>query len=597
MFKNLINKATGGLEGIIDELLKTAHDKIKEKVKESFSIHKLKELKKNISRVGKVKTILNPDSIVSLNEIFVDDTITFYDEERQQSVNYLNYFSSKQVLVEGGPGQGKSLYLRHLCLLEGQKSNYIPIFIEFRYLKFKKSLREELFEAIKDFGVELDDDLFDYLAKSKKILFILDGFDEIPSSARNTTAKELETIARTYPDLNIIISSRPDSGMGASVYFKKYKISYLKIEQQTNFIKHIYKNDEQCQNIINVLTENTFISEVTNTPLLLTLFTITYNAWQFRPDNLSEFYSRIFPTMLYRHDRMKIGYERERKSKLTDFQMQRLFEAFSFISLKGNRTRFISQEFREYLEKASKKENITENIEDKLIEDITQITALIVIDGYDEYSFSHKSIQEYFAAVFISKIDDQAKFYKNCVESYDQFTKWQNVLSFLETIDEHGYKKSFLLPLKKKALGLDKNNKIKFDYPSLLQLIGESSKLQVDEDGNLIKAYWGDTFSIPVYKEYSSHLRIVLQKYLEIKKIKIAEFISYCAENDYENYRHDDKTFILSLSSVLKKSDTKNNICSFFSNELEKSSLIQEIKRIEIELQNHEDAVDQILNF
>lgn len=125
------------------------------------------------------------------------------------------------MLVEGGPGQGKSLYLRHLCLLEGQKSNYIPIFIEFRYLKFKKSLREELFEAIKYFGVELDDDLFDYLAKSKKILFILDGFDEIPSSARNTTAKELETIARTYPDLNIIISSRPDSGMGASVYFKK----------------------------------------------------------------------------------------------------------------------------------------------------------------------------------------------------------------------------------------------------------------------------------------------------------------------------------------------------------------------------------------
>lgn len=58
MFKNLINKATGGLEGIIDELLKTAHDKIKEKVKESFSIHKLKELKKIYLELEKLKPYL-----------------------------------------------------------------------------------------------------------------------------------------------------------------------------------------------------------------------------------------------------------------------------------------------------------------------------------------------------------------------------------------------------------------------------------------------------------------------------------------------------------------------------------------------------------
>ncbi|TOB74529.1 hypothetical protein CGJ99_23330, partial [Vibrio parahaemolyticus] len=70
--------------------------------------------------------------------------------------------------------------------------------------------------------------------------------------------------------------------------------------------------------INDLLDSSNFLSEVTVSPLLLTLFAITYNSRQFKPDSLSEFYSLIFPTMLYRHDRMKVGFERERKSNLTD---------------------------------------------------------------------------------------------------------------------------------------------------------------------------------------------------------------------------------------------------------------------------------------
>ncbi|MDD1632573.1 MAG: NACHT domain-containing protein [Methylococcaceae bacterium] len=163
-------------------------------------------MKENISRIGKVKTIFNPDLIVNLNDIFFEEAISFNDGEQ---IELSNFFSSNHVLIEGGPGQGKSMYLRRLCLNEGAYSSHIPIFIEFRNLKFKKSWRQELFDAIGEFGIVLDDTLLDFLAKSEKILFILDGFDEIPNNARLKTANELETIARIYPNSHGFKSSTP----------------------------------------------------------------------------------------------------------------------------------------------------------------------------------------------------------------------------------------------------------------------------------------------------------------------------------------------------------------------------------------------------
>ncbi len=596
MFEEMIKKATRGIDGLVDDLVKAASDKVKEKVSEAFSIQKLETLKENIGRVGKVKTILDPDSIIDLEKIFFERAITFQDDKR---ANRVSFFQSKQVLIEGGPGQGKSMYLRWLCLNEGAGSAHIPIFIEFRNLSYKKSLKEELFQAIRDFGVDLNDDLFNFLAKSKKIVFILDGFDEIPNSERLRAARELETIARSYPDLRIVISSRPDSGMGASVYFEKYIIKTLSKVNQADFVKHLYNNGDQAQAINNILTTNSFLTEVTNTPLLLTLFTITYNARQFKPDSLAEFYSIIFPTMLYRHDRLKIGFDRERKAGLTDYQMQRVFEALSFISLKNNSTRFSAPYFRSFLESAAQLERIGENLEDWLIDDITNITALIIRDGYDYYSFSHKSIQEYFAAVFLARLSDdrKEKFYQLIISDFNEYRKWQNALTFLSTIDEKDYTKYFLLPFKRSALNLDSNNRVKITYNALLNMIGVDSKAEVTEDGKIINLFWGDTSYAVIHEEYSEFTRNIVANYLNEKKPIIAGFISFCEVRDYEKYLHDNGNFIFSIDSFIMSENLQRESCKYISDEFEKTQFKSELVNAEKSLVAAEEVADDILQF
>lgn len=595
MIEDMIKKATGGLDGIVDDLLKSAKGKVQEKISEAFAIGKLKSFKDNVERIGQVKTILNPDSIVNLNNIFFDEAVLF-DGDKIES---FSQFGTKQILVEGGPGQGKSLYLRKLCIKEGAGSNFIPIFIEFRNLGYKKKLKEELMEAIEDLGVKLDNSLFDFLAKSEKIVLFLDGFDEVPNNERTRIARELETIVRTYPDLRIVVSSRPDSGMGSSFYFSKRKISPMSLDTQKRFVNHLYKSDKESESINTILSNSDFISEVTTTALLLTLFTITYNARQFKPDSLSEFYSLIFPTMLYRHDRMKMGFERERKAGLTDYQMQRLFNSLSFLSLNDNNTRFPSYLFQDYLHNSAKLDGLPENLEDRLIDDITSITALIVRDGFNEFSFTHKSIQEYFASVFISMLSEDRKigFYKLVINDFNEFRKWQNTLAFLETIDERNYTKYFLIPYKKNALCLDDNSSININYPSLIKLVGSDSKVRIDESGKLKNFYWGDTLSSVLYVRYSEFAKKAISSYLQGKTLMLAEFLSYCDEPDYVDSQDLDGDFVIVIDKFFKENRIQKEVTKYLSKKFESSSFKEEVLNLESDLEISDKVTDAILPF
>ncbi|AEG00932.1 NACHT domain-containing protein [Methylomonas methanica] len=592
MLEDLVKKATGGLDGVAKELVKTASAKIQHKLQETFALQKLEILKKNIDQIGKVKTFLNPESIVNLNDIYYENAINFSDYPEKP----ISFFPERQVLIEGGPGQGKSLLLRHICIKEAKTSRHIPIFIELRYLKYKKSLKDEIMEAVSDFGIHLDNDVFNYLAKSKKIMLILDGFDEIPSDYRNKAARDLENIARAYPDLKMIVSSRPDSGMGVSFYFTKYKIKHLSVKRQISFIKHIYKRNGLAKNIIKILKESDFLSEVTNTPLLLTLYAITYNARQFNPDSLSEFYSIIFPTMLYRHDRLKLGFERERKSKLTDSQMQRVFEALSFISLNDNHTSFTTALFRKYLAKSASVSRVDENIEDKLIEDFTIITALIVPDGFENFSYAHKSIQEYFSSTFIAKQSEEKKieFYKSLIQDLNKFRKWQNTLSFLETIDEISYIKNFSVPIKKKALCMNQDNVIKMDYSSVVELLGKESMIETNDDGDIKNTYWEDTLYSAIHKQYSTFLRDQVILFLKSKNTEIGEFISYSDIKDYIKYQKNNGFYIIKIDTFIKKCKLQKAITDILSSKLETCEFKQEVIRFEKNAIQADNLIDQI---
>jgi hypothetical protein len=118
MFEDLLSLVTGGLDKIFEDLYQSATGKIKKKITEKLSVKKIEGLLDNISQIGKVKTIFNPNSIVDLDEVYFGGAITF---SALGVVNSLGTFNANKILIEGAPGQGKSLYLKHLCIEESKK--------------------------------------------------------------------------------------------------------------------------------------------------------------------------------------------------------------------------------------------------------------------------------------------------------------------------------------------------------------------------------------------------------------------------------------------------------------------------------------------
>ena len=594
MLEQLLKLSTGGLESVIKEVISSAKGSIKGKIAEIFAIKNIETLKEKIESIGNVKSILYPDDIVSLETIYFPPAASFFDDVNIDSVSK---FPLNHVLIEGGPGQGKSLFLRQLCLNEARGGGLIPIFVEFRNLSFKRPLKVELIESIQEWGIKINDSLFDYLAKSERIVFLLDGFDEIPSHAKSKAARELEIIAKSYPELRIIVSSRPNAGLGASVHYHKFKILPLSPKKQSDFINHIYSDKDQAQATITVLEDSSFIAEVTNTPLLLTLFAITYNARQFRPDSISEFYNLIFPTMLYRHDRMKLGYERERKAGLTDYQMQRLFDALSFISLKSDMTRFSSANFRRFIETATKIERLNQDIEDELIDDITCITALIIPDGFDQFAYTHKSIQEYFAAAFIYRLSESKKqaFYQSLINSAALYAQWENVLSFLETIDNESYQRFYMIPSRRSVIEAVSSKSISDRMMSASLLIGLDSKVKVTEDGELKGVFWGDVYISPAFKEYSRFAQRAAIIFFDGHKNLIADYIESCPINEYESSRLEDGTFAINIIQFVQELNINKDFCLHISNAFKDSSIKAELSRAEKSLKITEGLLDRLL--
>ena len=465
-------------------------------------------------------------------------------------------------------------------------------------MKFDQKIDIEIKRHTADIGFNFDPETFDFLLSEGKLLLILDGFDEIPDKKRKKVALELESIATKYTKSRILVSSRPNAGINNSWKFRNYKIDDLHINDQLKFVKHVFKAQESCDDILRLLKTENLISKVTITPLLLTLFMITYHVRRFQPDSIIEFYSMIFPTMLYRHDRMKLGFNRERLSKLTDYQFQRCFESLSFISLKENKARFNRRTFLNYVQTVIRSENFVKDIEDKIVDDLMNITSLIVSDGFDEYSYVHKSIQEYFAATYLKEIEINKReiFYSRVSKNIDTFRHWENVLNFLKIIDNYAYTKYFFYSYRKKFLGIKSKNNVVLNKRRFNELISPETTALVTEEGEILEIKWGGSIFATIEPKYAQLIRNDIEHRLEKYEKEFALFLALCDLDKYEKYQESEE-FIVPLLEVLSTNmDILDEIRENVASNIKNSPYVRDVLNEETRIAKSDNLKDLILN-
>lgn len=530
----LLTGAIAGIAGIelIDELkepTKKVFGWLFEKGKNKYDEHKLEQALNNLSdkiiKVTKVKTIYKGDDSIDLHEFYVPTRV----EGIHTSINFVTNISEKSIVLEGTVGQGKSIFMRYLTAQEASLGERVPLFYELRRLDENDTLTNALSKQINNWIAEFKVTDFDRVAKTGGLVIFLDGFDEVPHDKVKKLLNEIEGWCERYPKMQLIISSRAEADIQRSNYLKVFKLSEYRFYEQSLLIDKLVEERESNSLLKQAIKDsNTEIRELLQTPLMVTLFVMNYRGSLEIPTNQHEFYKNLFTILISRHDKTKPGFKREANSGLNELELQEVFEEFCFITFSMDILVFDDSKAIEVIKECLENQNISDNPR-LVLRDLSKNLCLILKDGL-EYTFIHKSIQEFYYASFVyNQPEMKIVFYKDCNSEF--IVDKRNILNFLESMDTYYFYKYYSIPVFTEFVRV-------FDISNSSNNLLESVYYRENQEDSNFEIRWAFGNVCNYGFSYFDILTNKLLKKLafSIKDIERAMFFSICNEIENEEF-------------------------------------------------------------
>ena len=141
-------------------------------------------------------------------------------------------------------------------------------------------------------------------SKAGRVLFMLDGLDELKESHRKPFMKSAHQFYSDYPGSTMVISSRPHAIGSAKPFFgtRHCTIPPLTPEQKDDFIRRWFESlSDECsqetlersKHLIDQLNREETINEIVDTPLMLTAICILYMDDKELPEQRADLYERV----------------------------------------------------------------------------------------------------------------------------------------------------------------------------------------------------------------------------------------------------------------------------------------------------------------
>jgi hypothetical protein len=171
-------------------------------------------LESTIKKCSWVKTlIINHEGPTFLFDIYVQTRLSIRGKTAHDSDLVRDLPSLRSVVIEGSGGAGKSMLMRYLFLALCENSyGKLPIFVELRTLNAfsTKDLSAFIYHSITGPGAVFTRDQFNSGLRAGSFCIILDGFDEVDIEQRTNIEEQILRLRETYPELILVVSSRPD---------------------------------------------------------------------------------------------------------------------------------------------------------------------------------------------------------------------------------------------------------------------------------------------------------------------------------------------------------------------------------------------------
>lgn len=364
------------------------------------------------------------------------------DGEPENGIQVANQYSCLMVL--GGPGAGKSTFLRRIGLAAARgearffEHDCIPVMLELKQFKETEvNLQSAIAQEFANVGFDFSQDFVEEALQQGKLLVLFDGLDEVPKANQDKVIDAIQNFVNRYDNNRFMASCRVAAYRSSFQNFTEIELADFDDKQIKQFIHNWFTTDidqanntaEQCWNLLNEDSQAS-AKELAQTPLLLTFLCIYYDKKQSFAAHRATLYRTALDILLEEWAAEKrIRHEPVYEGLNTELEKVMLAE----IAYKGfiNDQLFFTQQelldqITQFLEDSVDKPKYLDSR--RVLDEIAAQQGILVERAEDIYSFSHLTLQEYLVAQHISNTDDVTQSYEAIVQQYLTQQRWREVL-------------------------------------------------------------------------------------------------------------------------------------------------------------------------
>ncbi|ENK2914657.1 NACHT domain-containing protein [Vibrio alginolyticus] len=420
------------------------------KIKKSNDLEKSKQnYLKACERIKRVRTLSYTDKDAPFDEIYVPLNIRSSSNARYLVNDNVKIPYQRAINIVGRAGQGKSTILRKLFLNKLSGGNSLPFFFELKYFR-SNSLEQNLINEFKKWGLNFDEETVLEFISSNDVVLFLDAFDEIPTEYLGKVFEQIIQINCSF-QCELIMTSRPNTSICNAENIDVFRMADLTTDQVEAILDVVCTSKNQATHLKQALKKKEHVLEFIKSPILTVLLQIVFAHSNAVPTSLNDFYNRVYLTLYHRHDELKTNVARSFKTDLTCDESEKVFQAFCYLGLKEGDVAFTKEKALQYMKKSLELRGFEEVKAEHYFNDVFHVTNIIQEDGYDNYVFFHRSLQEFYAYKFISgyfNSEQQKAFFTRCIKEIAFRRNFSLVLSFFDDDREAtSYLKYYYLPL------------------------------------------------------------------------------------------------------------------------------------------------------